>query len=1831
MTAKRLIVFLYILFNTFAYGAIQEFNIIEVLPSLSQSNLNSRTGSSIALKLRLKADPGVYSVRAIRQGFPNQIINSREQFSHTGEEDFFVKLSLNEGSNSFALTVVGFSVAVTPVTTTINNIVRDLEYNVTNLTLNHLQESGGAISLYTTQPEIEAHYTLNGNASSYEIKTFINGTEVKSDTVFSTGNGVITNIPLVANQLNLVQLKAQVLDQGASNLGIQKESDFLRMFHDTTAPVITGVSTTLPGGTADPAGPTELAVFGLIVETNEPFAQVHVTNSRNTNKLIRMTDLSGRVTIAGVELERDPTVSIAGTTETTYTVIAFDAAGNQATAETQVVRRLTLEPCFNLLSMQPFDGAFIGQNQSISVLGAVCNEVDTHRIMFRVSSIVSGSQFLVEEQLTNVAAGVSFQKDISIPFDALNPNQNASLEVQAIVISPRPDDATLEEFSPPHNLGSVIFDRVAPSAPNLLTQDTFFATNSNTILIDGDGLEPEGGVFVHSPTNFNVRPAANIGALEDEFRGLISIGDVQDGEYTVDIISKDKAQNSGPGSKTQLVIKIDRTAPTVKNIKINNAVIESGDPIFFLPGTTVNIKVLLSEKLEEAPFVWVTQQAGYAQQVGLSNTFDNGLEFEYQYVVQSSNDGKNDGAVEILVTGGRDSAGNTLVPSFREPQAFIVDSLAPKLFRQFVTPSDGSVINAAPSPLRLVMSDDSSNLVVSGADPMTSTVSCIGPLETDPTHVVEGRLEVFDPRTIDFYPNSSGPSAMVTDGTYLFQITMRDKVGNSFVESIVLQLDTESLSPNLIVTFTPQDHAYYNADTLPRENSLPLLSISVEETLTSEIDLLKSEIKVFNYLRSPQEYKVSKPQSVSSSSVKFHFKEDLLKDGTDDGILVANATISDIAGNVSNPKVYQYTYDTKVPSVMDGINFPIPDGFEQRDSRIPSNRSVVKGPLNILSSYIFDQRSSNGYLGSGLRAQTDSQNTLPTSTVVLRLEHPFGSVPAGLITSSRIKFKADASGNAPVFGGPLVGRLLFELNVDPVSLDPIGLQTDGSMDGIYKMEILPVDLSLNVGEISTSYFMYDTITPNLSIALNNDIWITSGVLEFSGFAQDEQVINSAYPLFGGTNGLGVQKVEVRVESVNNIGSATYPEVLAWTEVPLNKKLVNYPKSQKFEFQFSQKFYNFKGDVRLTFRAIDKAGNERYVIKDLSLNSDLLSPPQLVSPIDGYRLSGGIQRFEWKTEPTANSYVLVITDKDNNSTEFPFDRETIQADVNLGFLQEGVASWRVIAIDGINQRSETSNGRTIIMDRSIPDVENYGFDRTILPDNLQGTILNGDLRFHITFTENMDTSKTPLVRFYPASKTIVNAFNQEVIEVYPPITLNQLSYEGNKYVGNFKILPEDGDVDYNGLGYIKVENYYDLSNNVGLTRTHNFEVDLGPYFEFRIFSHPSNDNEIIFVIKGLHQKGGTDEDVSQLPYMQIRQLKDPGTQSTADEIQIVNLTRLTSSAFHGGYLLNLNLSGSLQIEITGVDVQGNSITRVIPFQVKRLAFSQSKVSEISQAVSRIEPTFYVFPWTTNQKVNQDNLPLFNMFPKTSLAKDSNFEINLNDYVKGNVGKYAVMESSVDGLTYQTQIMQDDKIYLSSSNPSKLLLIEDSKNPILEIDQSIDLEALESDLLIKVEDLGVGVNLDALKVKINNSLHSVTYDEDSFIRVSKSKLQQGQMNNVEINAMDYLGNSKSLSLLVKPVGPIAFQESIVVPNPIRSSNAQLKLKLNRTATKVHLSLYDSASSRIHSQNMGQISKDSYLPLDQFNLDSLANGIYFMKIQIEDSDGNTNKKIVKLAIIK
>ena len=415
-----------------------------------------------------------------------------------------------------------------------------------------------------------------------------------------------------------------------------------------------------------------------------------------------------------------------------------------------------------------------------------------------------------------------------------------------------------------------------------------------------------------------------------------------------------------------------------------------------------------------------------------------------------------------------------------------------------------------------------------------------------------------------------------------------------------------------------------------------------------------------------------------------------------------------------------------------------------------------------------------------------------------------------------------------------MSRVLYEINVDTLSQEPVGLPTDGSYDGIYRMDVTPVDMSENKGDVATSFFLYDTQQPVVSIDVLNESWITSGVIKLSGKVSDV----GTYPMitagFGSTKGTGVQTVEIRIDAVNQFGSATFPAVLDWTYLGLDKDPEKFQHDQEFNFEFNQRLYGYDGRIRVTVRAIDTAGNIGITQRDLGSDSASLDQPILVTPNEGVRVPGGIQIFRWNPISDASGYKLQLTDSNNTVHSYTYGSGIIQAHINLDQLPDGMAVWKVFAIDGVGHESPSENGRSLILDRKRPEVLNISVQSpTITPDN-EGRILNKQIRVNIKFSEVLDPTLEPELSFIPASKTYFNSLNQQVIETYGEIDLQILKIESDQLTAMLSLVMSDDSADYNGVGRIVGSNYRDLSGLFGESFELDFELDLGPYFDLRVF-------------------------------------------------------------------------------------------------------------------------------------------------------------------------------------------------------------------------------------------------------------------------------------------------------------------------------------------------------------------------------------------------------------
>lgn len=1823
-------------------AAITRFDLVRTSPAVPLTNPNERLGSSIELVLELEADRGQYTINVYRNSNLDDVLATDRDFRHVGGLiTRKVKAPLLESSNEFFIKVLETSTAGGEASTSSQGITieRDLEFDLASLRLNHVEGSNSSVPLFTNEDQLTVFYSLGRNARLAQVDVLVNNAVVASQTddleTNPTFHRSISGITLQSNTLNLIQLKAKSMDPGGQGFATELQSNILRIFHDDTAPTIQSITPTFPGAAppaGTPWGPTDLASIGLLIQADTPFARIQVLNTRTGDEVERFASNSGILLIAGIELTRDPSLGAVGITTTSYSINVFDETGNLGVG-TIDVERLALEPCFNLLKMTPFDGGFLPRNRAIQISGAVCDELKPHRVRFSISSLFSANSFFIEEQLRNLDSGASFLKDIAIPVDNNAPNDNVSLSVQAEVFTTDPFDPKKEEVSKAHDLGTIILDRKAPPPPTILTERVLFSTHAPSFTVDGQ-VERESMVDINSDQSFLIRPSAKLSAIGDEFRSIIDMGRVEDGEYVLDFISTDKAGNVGQGSVKKVILKYDRESPGVNTVRINNTPIQQGEPIFFKEGETVRIQVLMDEKMDRPPRCWVTQQGATGREAGLNQVISEGFDFEYQYVILPSNDGAFDGAVEILVTGGADDAGNPVSPAHREEQAFVVDTLPPVLLRTFISPRDGSTINSAPAPLRLVMSaHPNTKFLDSLPDPFRVRIAAFGPLEDNPSRRITGRFEVFDPRTVDFYPD---PNLMNIDGTYLFQVNMIDRVGNEFAESVILTLDTEKLSPNLIVTQVPAPGSFLNYDTFPRLNNKPVVSLAVDESLTAEMSLTNSRVEVLSYLRKPQKFALSQPEVTSTSSLRVSFRDDLKKDGADDGVFSISTRLLDLAGNISDENVYTIIYDTQPPMVLDGDQFPVPEGYEILDYRFPASFSTVRGPLREFSAIIAESRTENGFLGSGLKTSPLSSPGSPTSTMILHLLHPFGSTPANTPVTGRIKFKGELSDDAPLYGGPRVTRLLYELNVDQNSLEPLGIPTGGEWDGIYRAQILPVDMSLNAGKMTTSFFLYDTLPPQGSVAIKNESWITSGVIQLQGSAFDSGARNGVYIGFGSTKGTGVRTVEMRIESVNDRGSATIPALLDWTRLPLDKNPDQYRFNEVFKFDYEQKFHNFEGKARVLLRIHDLAGNITTLTKDVGLDSERLTQPELISPAQGIKLQGGLQRFRWHPVAKADGYVLEIRDKRNNFHRKQLQLGEVDTIFNLDLIEDGELSWRVIPLDGQGKEGPAENGRKIILDRNLPSLLEVQFNKAVVVNDSTGRVLNHKVRMNARFNEELDPERIPTLLFHPAPKEYINSVDQTIFETYEPVPLVQIEIQGRELTADLDLQPADENADYNGIGAVSFENFYDVAGNKGAYVRTDFELDLGPYFDVRIFSNPILDREIIFILKGLHMKGGSVEPIGELPFLQIRQWKDPGRPSRDDRIVPLDLYRLNSSTFQTTFLLDLSLSGRLRLEITGTDEQGNRTTRILPFQIDRISFTslptQASLSKISPSTaSDLETRLWKFPNFTAAK--EEGLELsraFNYFPARKLPSKVELAYDLDK--EGLSGrKIALVRRIGDDYVYEDQLLKESEIQIATNEFHNLFVLEDEKSPLFSVLEG-NPESVEDRIVFELRDEGVGVSLKDSQVRLNERI--IDFDDylvDGALEIPEQILPSKSKSQLEVTLKDHLGNTTKKAVALVGAGPVRIQQAIVTPNPVRSSSSSLNLRLNRSIQSLDLLLYDSAGRQIASRTFSQLTASSRVDLDGLVRADLANGVYFLKVKVIDSAGNLDRKTLKIALLR
>jgi hypothetical protein len=1761
------------------------------------------------LSIVLDASPSRYRLDVFRQGGNNALVGTRT-VEHTGSvgapQTHAVRVPLEEGANSFTTRAVDLNqprFARTGATTPI--LTRDLRNTVTAIQLDRIEPLSGRV---TSQTTAELVYTISGISDTYAVEVEQNGVVVQLEPGKPRGESRI--LVTLQEGENFFRVRATSSDPLSSDP--QVTSKALRMLRDTTPPTLTGVIL------ANPPMPTTQAVVSIQGNT-EAFAVVRVTDGQG-NVSTKRADQLGNFSFNGVDL---PLV-FPGPTTTLYQVTATDEAGNVSATFSLPATRVAGTPRFEFIRLTPFDGAEVEPDVAAQIDGLVGQGAPPYSIRF--SARRGAALPVLEETIQVVGDGTAFQKDLLLTEEPATPGQDVLWSFEATA-------STSNATTPAHFLGALTVDFTDPGAITVLDTDLDGVPiyGSRSFTVEGVAERRSSVQFV----GFNgvrVQPSGLVPtspsflAAGGEFRAVVDLSGVADGAYSLSTTVIATSGRTGLGSRRDLLFKVDRTPPRIVNLAVNGVDAEVERDIFLTAGNLATLLVKVDEFLTIPPEVYVTQQGAEAVRAVFTGAPVAGRHFEYLFAADNSQNF--DGPVEVVVLGGEDRGGNVVYQERRFPQAFVVDTRAPILDDLRSSPLDGSLITGPPGEIRITMVEPVDSVPpVSGPDPAGSSLTVMGPLETDPTRIQTGVVIPFDSVTLEFVP---APGSFTEEGTYQVEILARDRAGNTRSAIFLYVLDTTPPPQAFVLRTQPSAGQILPTTGLPVDpiSGRQFVSASFEVGAPDDLDLARSRISLRSGCPVPFDI-LGTLDTVLPDTRRLLFDTDLVGGGSQDGIYNIQVFAADPAGNLQRPVNVNFTLDNVPPVALTGLQRSFPGSpIPTTESIFPLHESLVSGPLLQVSSLIQDGVAVSGFTGSGI-------NTDPltgTSLVLTLLEaHPTATIPPGTSTAGGIittmTFEVlDQAGASPCFLGNRQSRALIGLFPDPLTGDPAGLPADGSYDGVWQLETTPVDLAGNVGARQVTRFTYDTVPPVLELDRVRDGRVYTGNrLILTGRARD----NDKGPL---DQGKGLKRVQVRLEAQGPTGIVTLPPLIDFTDVTLTPSPRIVPAEAELPWRVNLRIPAYSGLARLVVRAEDQAGNETLLVRQLILDVQPLPPPRLLLPANHQDQPGSVVTFDWEHVEGASFYELILRDESDNETVYRTDFPFRSREVNLGLMVAGRYTWTVVAVDTGGTRGEPALARTFLLDRTPPEVtEVFAFDGTV-PDASQGDIYGAQIRIAVNFSEPMDLTTAPVVFLEPADPQTL------------PLPVTLMSYQGKEYRGVLQIPMTPNYPDVNGLATVRISGARDSAGNPIVETRRHLEIDVGPFWEVRAFANPILEREILFYFKARTRERGPLDEVMGFPYITIEQEK-------AVRPRVMALRRLGASLFYGTYSVDQTLPGNALIRITGADLQGNSSTRTLFFSIAAITrAARTRFQGTSSALQIFLP-----PGAVTQdrvvtmlpaKMEGEPLPakshpelelvrsLDKMVPgSVPLAKSSLLEVDLEKMQVGGPETWpglGIYLRSGEGYRPLPGELEGGKLAVVLDELGTFLLMRDPLAPRLK--PTVEGEVLPGKVLeMQAEEFGSGLDPSSLRVTLGSRRLNATLDAvRGRLRIPvPQRVRAGDQ--IEVQLADMAGNLGRSSFPVV-VGAGLVTEASLYPNPARGP-VHLRVRLPQAVQSLRARIYDAAGQRIRDLHGGTQAGRQRMTWDLRSRRGrrVRNGVYFVVVEVTGSSGARERRRLKLAVLR
>ena len=802
------------------------------------------------------------------------------------------------------------------------------------------------------------------------------------------------------------------------------------------------------------------------------------------------------------------------------------------------------------------------------------------------------------------------------------------------------------------------------------------------------------------------------------------------------------------------------------------------------------------------------------------------------------------------------------------------------------------------------------------------------------------------------------------------------------------------------------------------------------------------------------------------------------------------------------------------------------------------------------------------------------------------------------------------------------------------------LPDDGSVDGLYGIESIPVDNAGNsvnpavdgssgwVGfgdgrvnrpkEVTRSFvFLLDSIPPQLSVDGNpSELNFNGSEFQLSGKTRDLSAKLDS-PSSGGS---GIDRVEYEMVYLTEDG-----ELIPGTDGTQgrrkNNPILSAELAELSEIQDSSKdpttsstrplIETSYGDIQLEEREwlisgvlppadqiigpaennTGKAANYFLRIKSYDLSGNMtmrtlkvnlslgeLPAPQLVSPDFNENLTQGLVNFEWRPISNISEYILTLSSADGLETTYSIPPNGMENVFHNEVLtKEGVYEWWVVAKDSVGNLGVESIRRKFTIDRTKPRISLLNW--VDLSPESSGKLTIGQFKLQIHFLKICNLLH--LVTFDPFGSTV----GRQVV------TTDEFLQGSNLWQG-VATIPETAAAGWDGIAVVEVSDALDVAGNLmDVDRSNSFEIDTGPAYSIKFFENPVYRSELVLLVVA-------SEDLLAPPV-----ILNPQGLSFANNSMLRLGSRVYSTVMK---LTGSSVVDEAALQISGTDLNGNSATREVRFPIAsvtndsgfQVSSTRLKINFPLDAFGKSVDSLAILPpGEIDEKSLAQNIrrsfSRLNVSVNTELTKMRDLEriVPSSVQLQKSAGvqlrlqeplgdKQGIFLESADGLHWLTGPGSGIRNF-TIDRLGALAVYEDLVAPKIELDDSLEFGALESrspKLKFSVNDLGSGVDPRAITAKLAGQGMVINQIGDDFFEAKYSgNLARGN-HQLEVQASDRLGNLSIQRSSILIAGPIRIN-AYAYPNPAVDF-INIRYDLNRPASNIFVKLFDVAGRRVFS---------------------------------------------------